>query len=1121
MDSLTPARRVLIEAEAANRHLGHENLGFLSEAHGFLPIEQPRLALPPTHHDWDETAADLPELFRTLGLRQRLDHMPILSALEAALPDGDLYRAAAIIGILAHAYHYVEPRPYQKIPDSILRPWVEISRRLQRPAPHLSFIDLNIYNWRLIDPAQNNPMRMENLRLLIPIVGNEDERRFQCTPIEIVARFTPLLSAVIRAQEAVAHDDRSALKQELIFLADSLNNMTYTSFMKVNPNAYHPLYVDPVVWGKTVAPLATPFQDDKSIPGPSGTAIPTFTLMDIFFGRVSYSTTVGHETERTRPWFPPHWQALLKAAEQISVSEYVRTVGESELTGLFQRALESYSGETGLIGRHRQKAYGFLDLSFKAGRNRTLGGFDGGFEDRLWDRMDDELELARQERYIRNPATCHFVRVKHVEVLTDQDGVVVNRVVLDTSGSGLRYQPGDRCAILPENDLQLVEQTLLALHATGHEPIPLTAVWRTALQLRAGYQGAVVLSLRTLLTFGRIRPVARNIAKTLLALTHNETLHQIVEARAEDQWELWDLLNLLTESGFNPKRLWKAMPGEREHIARMVPPESFRTYSISSIMSESGADEIQLTIGGLRYQTRQTAVSRAATRTGTGSNFLSRLAESSDVTTRPISIKIVHPPRFSLPLDAQRPVVMFAGGTGIAPFRSMLQARVMQPNCGENWLFFGTPTRAEFYYQNELGQLVASNQLHLQAAFSQEDIQLKEEQGRLKFETGSRKRIGEVMLASEMSEKLWQLIQQGAFFYVCGQTGFAKSVMDAIQQIMINHVGEAQGRTMFYHLVGEDRYLQEVFTTYAGPQFDQNQLYPASEVVLHNNPTDGYWFVVNGRVYDVSEFAHLHPGGLKIIQSYAGMDATVAYKKVLHDLNPEVDSLLGMYQQGAVRRLNFGSTGGTAITPRGLQFVSQTELYETWVRSMYAVVEMENALLNDYSIREEQVTYDETRGAPHPSLYRTQLLLQTHERFLRDYLTKVSGSALEYLWSLTSGLCSNHQDYRWMQQQIASIEASPAAQTAHTLGLQTLNRLSTSAPQDLTEFEQLTDTFAEADRLFLSQMKLGLRRGVQVFEQFERQTIFQGNHALLEAAQSLPQVLADYYARVRDGAFRV
>ncbi len=229
LNSPIPIRRVLLEAEAENRRLGHENLGFLSASHGFMPVEPPRLSLPTSHQIWDETAADLPELFRTVGLRRRLEQMPILNGDESALPDDDLYRAAAILGIFAHAYHYVEGASYERIPESVLRPWAEVSRRLHRPAPHLSFIDLNIYNWRLIDPALPDPMRMENLRLLIPIVGNEDERRFQCTPIEIVARFTPVLASIIRAQDAAHAEDCAALKRELTLLADTFNNLTHTS----------------------------------------------------------------------------------------------------------------------------------------------------------------------------------------------------------------------------------------------------------------------------------------------------------------------------------------------------------------------------------------------------------------------------------------------------------------------------------------------------------------------------------------------------------------------------------------------------------------------------------------------------------------------------------------------------------------------------------------------------------------------------------------------------------------------------------------------------------------------------------------------------------------------------
>ncbi len=407
-----PARRVLDAAEQTNRHLGHENLGFLSESHGFMPREQPLLHLPASHRAWDELAARLPDMFRSLELRPSLDRMPILGANEHDLPDRYLLRAAAIIGIFAHAYHYVETDPPPRTPDSILRPWEQISRRLQRPAPHLSFIDLNVYNWRLLDPAHADPLRVENLALLIPIVGNEDERRFQATPIELLAQFTPIVGAVVRAQEAITHDDAAALKRELLLIADTLNHLAYESFMKVNPNAYSKLYVNPVVWGKTVAPLATPYQEE--IPGPSGTAIPAFQLLDIFFGRQTYATSIGHETARVRRWFPPHWQEFLVAVEQISAPEYVAQSDDSVLQGMFREALEAYAGDTGLLGRHRLKTYGFLDLSFKAGRSKTLGGFGGGFDDRLWDRMDTELDLARLERYTRYPQSCHYARVQRV-----------------------------------------------------------------------------------------------------------------------------------------------------------------------------------------------------------------------------------------------------------------------------------------------------------------------------------------------------------------------------------------------------------------------------------------------------------------------------------------------------------------------------------------------------------------------------------------------------------------------------------------------------------------------------------------------------------------------------------
>ncbi len=391
-----------------------------------------------------------------------------------------------------------------------------------------------------------------------------------------------------------------------------------------------------------------------------------------------------------------------------------------------------------------------------------------------------------------------------------------------------------------------------------------------------------MLSLRSLLTFGRIRPVARPIAKALYTLTHNETLRRIVEARAEDQWELWELLERLAETGFNPKRLWKAHPGERESICWIIPPESFRMYSIASAMEHGGesATEIHLTVGHLAYRTKATDVSPAGDRRGTGSGFL---AEAGAGREHRISLKLVHPPRFSLPADPARPIVMFAGGTGLAPFLGLIQEHARQAGANESWLFFSTRTRTDTYYLGELDQMAGEGKLHVRVAFSQDDAHGRADPGAaLIVEPGRRQRISETMLEEQNARQLWRLLCSvedgglGASMYVCGRTGFARSVMDAIMAILRRFAegSEAErqehARQALCRLIGEDRYMQEIFTTYAGPQFEQPRTYNASEVVCRNNDRDGYWMIISGRVYDLTEFAHLHPGGLKIIRSYAG-----------------------------------------------------------------------------------------------------------------------------------------------------------------------------------------------------------------------------------------------------------
>jgi sulfite reductase (NADPH) flavoprotein alpha-component len=815
--------------------------------------------------------------------------------------------------------------------------------------------------------------------------------------------------------------------------------------------------------------------------------------------------------------------------------------GDPILKGIYKEAAMVYAGDSGFLSRHKLMAYGYLDIGFKVGRSVTIGGFSGLFKDRIWDAAVDELMASQLERESDFPQSSHHAPVKKIETINPEGDTTkwVKQVVFDVGQTGLRYLPGDRCAVLPENSDDMVDKTLVALKAKGYEKITLTAEWREAVNLRDGYEGTTTLPLRTLLKFGRIRPVERPVAEALYAISLNGKLGHIVEARAEDQWELWDLLNMLSQAGFDPKRLWKAHPGEREHICRVVPPESFRMYSISSTMDHSdlnGASELTLTIGRLLYNTRDTEVSQTEDRHGTASHFLGDTTFATPEDRGQVSLRLVHPPRFSLPEDPSIPIVMFAGGTGVAPFRGFIRERAKQENAGDSWLFLGTRTREEFFYKEEFETIATDGRQHFRPAFSRDPVDTKFIQngngtGHFVFEPGENRYIGDEMLREENARVLWNLLRskedggQGAYFYVCGRTGFANSVMDAIKEILRRYSDgseeekEQAAKQALYRLVGEERYRQDIFTTYTGSHIDKKQTYYASEIVLHNKNEKGNWMVINGRVYDLSEFAHLHAGGFKIILGYAGMDATQAYQKVLHHVNPEVDSMLGMYEIGVVRRLDFGMEGGVVVGPDGLRFLSLADIYRAWIRFLYNVVEMENALYNDYTLKELTLIADDPPDTYPP--VKLQYLLEVHDRFVLNYVEGTTGKMLENLWTVTSGICSRDQDVRWIKNEIERIRQGQEADTVKRLSDELQKRINNNIERNADEgdpkvklVKDYCSLLEAEDKQFLYEMKMALRAGVQVFEKYERDTIGKGSDQLLEAVKEIPKILETYHARV-------
>jgi sulfite reductase (NADPH) flavoprotein alpha-component len=1107
--STAPAARVLEEAARRNAALGHENLGPLSESHGFVGILPPSHDLAAPHDAWVEAADELPELCSKLTVRRRLDELPLLDASTEALADRDLLRAASVIGLLAQSYHHIAMRPPDRLPEQLVRPWLQVAARLDRPMLTLTNTDYMWHNWRLIEPRAADPMRVENLRLLTPIWDHPQMENFMLVVLEMHAQAAPLVGAAARSQEHCQRGDDAALKAELVSMVETVRRLTFVSLPKINANARSgPPAVDPVVWTKLFALLplpvvgpddgrslsaeaasgmsssgvgcpARPSRGERSLGNASGAETPGFHMMDVFLGRRSYETSLGHEVTVFRNEFHRHWREFLAAVAQEPVAEYVAARGDDELKGLFSELVDAYQGPHGLIARHRLKAFPYLDAAFKTGRRRTVTGVSDLFEDRGWEQVDASLDAARRERQGSVAHVPRFARVERVEVVCPG----VHKVVLDVRGLGMHCQPGDRCAILAENDPALVRWTLDALRASGDEVVDLTPEWTTALSLRPGRRRELQAPLRDVLAFGHIRPVARGTAKALHRLTLDESLREILEARTEDQWELYDLLELLTEGGFAPQRLHRAERGDSESICRLLPPLQARLYSVSSIAGDGfAADRIELCVGRLSYNSVESPTSVARRRHGTASTYL-----CDTIASRPgelVPVHIVHPPAFGLPADPSVPIVMFAGGTGIAPFRAFLEARV-RAGSAENLLVVGARDGALVPFREELETYAARGEAEVLFAFSRE--------------AGDRRHVDDLVREPGVATRLRELVRSGARIYVCGRATFARSVLDAIADILDEPGGT--GRETLFDLVAQQRYMHDVFTTYTGSTAEPRTRVEISDLIRRASGPNALWMAIDGRVYDLTEFAEIHPGGRKLIESFAGTDATRSYRIVEHHLDPEVEATLSMFEVGVMRRLHFARRWAVAVGEQGLEHLPLDTLFRRWVRCLYLLVEIENAFVLETSLRDEPLRSDELSGAPPDTPYRLQFGIEAHSRFLTQTVPYVC-SRFAGLWRTTSGPCEPEASFRAFDEQIEGVLTNAAANSARAAAHEVEKDLAREGAS--AELIERISWLREADASYLDSAKMLVASGVRVFQEHEADVVKHGAGALLDALLALP-----------------
>ncbi len=225
-----------------------------------------------------------------------------------------------------------------------------------------------------------------------------------------------------------------------------------------------------------------------------------------------------------------------------------------------------------------------------------------------------------------------------------------------------------------------------------------------------------------------------------------------------------------------------------EEWLSVLPRLQPRQYSISSSPLEHPT-EVHLTVSAVRFEYQ------GQPRHGVCSTFLADHSESAQV---PVFVQPTT--HFRPPADSEVPMIMVGPGTGVAPFRGFLQERRALGHTGRNWLFFGERNSAtDFYYADELTGLRDAGVLtELTCAFSRDQRQKVYVQDRLR----------------ERAARVWEWLEDGAHFYVCGDARrMAADVDVALRDIITSQSGMSDDDAVAYlkAMTKQRRYVRDVY----------------------------------------------------------------------------------------------------------------------------------------------------------------------------------------------------------------------------------------------------------------------------------------------------------------------
>ena len=341
-------------------------------------------------------------------------------------------------------------------------------------------------------------------------------------------------------------------------------------------------------------------------------------------------------------------------------------------------------------------------------------------------------------------------------------------IELDLDGSGITYEPGDALGVYGSNSEKLTQAVIEATKLSGE-------------QLVTTHEGEKTL-LEALTYDYELTPLSKPTLEKYAELTDSQHLKDVLANTSElpEYLQGRDVLDLVTEVPFELSA---------ELLVSILRKNTARMYSIAS-SQDAVENEVHLLVSVVRYN----ALGRD--KEGHCSTTLADRLEVDDK----VKVFVDKNTRFRLPTDPEAPIIMVGPGTGVAPFRAFMQQLEVSEIKTPSWLFFGDRNfTTDFLYQTEWQQYLSEGVLtKADVAFSRDQEHKQYVQDRM----------------IENGKELYEWLEKGAHFYVCGDASrMAKDVDAALKEIIQQQGGLSLEKTEAYvkNLQLSNRYQTDIY----------------------------------------------------------------------------------------------------------------------------------------------------------------------------------------------------------------------------------------------------------------------------------------------------------------------